>query len=224
MPSFQSAGSIVLHTLNAGASLGSWKERIEAAFGPAIRDISRYLTVGEVDVVAYASTSVIPELGLGAYTEQAHLVRIWLDPGHPNLAECFNASFAGLLAHELHHLVRMRGPGYGETLREALVSEGLACQFEREVTGRLPIYGTELTPEVSEAWLTRIAPFLDGPFSANWMFGSAEEGIERSFGYRLGSSLVRDWLQKCGTTASQAAHTPCSSIARAWAKASCDLG
>jgi uncharacterized protein YjaZ len=208
--------AVTLHVMDAGRALGSWCDRIRAEFEPAIHAISRHLEVRHVDVIAYASESVIPELGMNAYTEHAHLIRFWLDPSHPNLAQSFEVSFPALLAHELHHLVRERGPGYGRTLRDSLISEGLACQFEKEVTGKIPIYGAEIaTGEVAER-LARIAPFLDGPYSPGWMFGSHDQGIERSFGYQLGSSLVAQWLKRQGKTAAQAVHITTQEIAHGW--------
>lgn len=44
------------------------------------------------------------------------------------------------LVHEIHHAMRWRGPGCGSTLRERLVSEGLAQTFEAECTGVVPLY------------------------------------------------------------------------------------
>lgn len=209
-------GAVMLHVMEAGRALGVWSERIRTGFEPAIRAISAHLELNDIDVIAYAAESVIPELGMNAYTEHAHLVRLWVDPSHPKLTQSFEASFSALLAHELHHLVRERGPGYGRTLRDSLVSEGLACQFEKEVTGQLPIYGTEFAQDEVAEQLSRIAPFLDGPYSPAWMFGSHEQGIERSFGYRLGSTLVAQWLRSQEKTAAQAVHLTAQQIAEGW--------
>lgn len=208
--------AVTLYVMDAGRALGSWGDRIRAGFEPAIHAVTRYLPVKHVDVVAYASQSVIHELGMNAFTEHAHLVRFWLDPSHPMLAQSFETGFPALLAHELHHLARERGPGYGRTLRDSLVSEGLACQFEKDVTGKLPVYGTEITTEEVASRLARIAPFLDGPYVPSWMFGSHEQGIERSFGYRLGSTLVAQWLQRQGKTSAQAVHITTQEIAHGW--------
>lgn len=207
---------VTLHLLDAGRTLSVWSDRICAGFEPAIRAVSKHLELNNIDVVAYSSESVIPELGMNAYTEHAHLVRFWLDPSHPKLAQSFEVSFPALLAHELHHLVRERGPGYGRTLRDSLVSEGLACQFEKEVTGQLPVYGEEVAVNEVAERLARIAPFLDGPFSPAWMFGSHEKDIDRSFGYKLGSTLVAQWLRKQEKTAAQAVHVTTQQIAGGW--------
>ncbi|WP_256390362.1 DUF2268 domain-containing putative Zn-dependent protease [Pseudomonas yamanorum] len=52
------------------------------------------------------------------------------------------------VVHEVHHCLRMAGPGYGWTLGEAMVSEGLAGQFVRRVLGSQPeLWERALAPE-----------------------------------------------------------------------------
>ncbi|MEH5143237.1 DUF2268 domain-containing putative Zn-dependent protease [Enterobacter cloacae] len=43
-----------------------------------------------------------------------------------------------MFTHELHHAARWNGPGYGSSLGEALVSEGLAGHFVIQVFGGQP--------------------------------------------------------------------------------------
>ncbi|WP_406721174.1 DUF2268 domain-containing putative Zn-dependent protease [Thioclava litoralis] len=43
-----------------------------------------------------------------------------------------------VLLHEYHHVLRGDGPGYGRSLEEALVSEGLAQLFVHQVLDVLP--------------------------------------------------------------------------------------
>ena len=42
------------------------------------------------------------------------------------------------VAHEVHYCLRMGGPGYGRSLGEALVSEGLAGRFVAKLFGNAP--------------------------------------------------------------------------------------
>lgn len=210
------SGSLALHIVDVGGRLGDYAEKVRRAFAPAIAAVSRHLPLSEIDIAVYASDSVIPEVGMNAFAEHGNLIRLWLDPKHPALTNHFDLSFTALLAHELHHVIRERGPGYGRSLRDSLVSEGLACQFEREVVGHLPPYGTEVPADEVTARLARIAPQLGGPFSPAWMFGSHELGIERSFGYRLGSTLVGQWLRSQAMTAAEAVHVDTSVMAEHW--------
>ena len=130
--------TIRLHLLSGGGALDSWKSRIEGGFDQAIRNVSPLPPISDVDVIVYASPRVIPEIGLNGYSDTPYLMRLWFDPSHSLIRETFEKAFVSTFAHELHHCARARGPGYGSTLAEALVTEGLACHFEAEVNVGFP--------------------------------------------------------------------------------------
>lgn len=92
----------------------------------------------------------------------------------------------------------MAGPGYGWTLGEALVSEGLAGQF----VGRLLRTPPEPWENATSREQLRTDPI---PLSAlanrdydhsAWFYGSGSH--PRWFGYTLGYELVGSWLQNAG--------------------------
>src|SRR5690625_1970846 len=100
----------------------------------ALERIERHLPLGHIDVVVERNPfAVIPELGVGGFSPSGHLVHVSLDPAHARFGEALEQHLPRTLAHELHHCARWRGPGYGRTLGEALVSEGLADHFDLEV-------------------------------------------------------------------------------------------
>jgi hypothetical protein len=67
------------------------------------------------------------------------LFSLTLDPDNPNFERSLgDGDLRRTIAHEVHHCMRMAGPGYGWTLGEALVSEGLAGQFVHRLFGSPP--------------------------------------------------------------------------------------
>ncbi len=60
--------------------------------------------------------------------------RCWLDRGARLAASLDDGAFRRTIAHVVHRCLRMAEPGYGRTLGEALVSQGLAGQAETIVT------------------------------------------------------------------------------------------
>jgi hypothetical protein len=82
--------------------------------------------------------------GIGGYTSGPGSVELVVDPAFPGLAGVLPDRVPILVAHELHHTVRWRGPGYGRTLLEALISEGLADRFAVELLGVPPQPWSEL--------------------------------------------------------------------------------
>ncbi|HID67809.1 MAG TPA: hypothetical protein EYP31_06040, partial [Roseibacterium sp.] len=61
-----------------------------------------------------------------------------IDLSHQISAEEMKLLILRTLYHEFHHVLRWDGPGYGKTLGEALISEGLAQHFVHEMLDCAP--------------------------------------------------------------------------------------
>lgn len=156
-------------------------------------------------------TQAIGGWGVGGFTPDGRTVNLYIDPAFPNLAAVLEPRIAQMLAHELHHAARFRGPGYGRTLLEACVSEGLADRFALELLGgdvppwSVALQGAELTE-----WLARATPAFDatGYDHAAWFFGSRLD-TPRWAGYAVGYHLVtRYQASHANATALSLVHTP----------------
>ncbi len=151
-----------------------------------------------VDVVFSVNPqATIPEFGIGGYTPNAHTIFISLDPKHPKFISSLKTQLPRTLAHELHHTIRWIDPGYGQTLGEALVTEGLAANFELEVFGKKPnmwdlaVRGKKLQQLYQRA--TR--ELRSSQYNHNeWFFGSERRNIPRWAGYALGFHIVQRFL------------------------------
>jgi Predicted Zn-dependent protease (DUF2268) len=100
---------------------------IEHELDDALFRITARLPIDQMDVILQTAVSspVIPEYGFAGL---ARLGRIYLsfDPDSPRLDDPQRGKrILGTLAHEAHHVARMRRQGYGATFGEVLVSEGL---------------------------------------------------------------------------------------------------
>src|SRR5689334_16906756 len=85
------------------------------------------------------SPIVIPEIGVGGYTDRGGNVTVAVDTSRVDLRHALETWIPATVAHEVHHSSRIRvGPGYGVTPGEAMVSEGLADRFSYEVFPRTP--------------------------------------------------------------------------------------
>ena len=97
--------------------------------------------------------------------------------------------------------MRMAGPGYGWTLGEALVSEGLAGRFTSWLFNSPP---EPWEQAVGEDILRTHAPdaaMLQAAHNdhahAAWFFGVGER-LPRWFGYTLGYRIADEWLTAAG--------------------------
>lgn len=103
--------------------------------------------------------------------------------------------FIAVLAHEIHHAKRRRSVGYGETLLEAIISEGLADHFALEITGSDPYPWSVALPESELAeWTTEAKEVWHDPYNHNvWFFG-ADGRVPYWAGYSIGFHLVEEFL------------------------------
>ncbi len=149
-----------------------------------------------VDVVfLYNPVKVIPHLGFGGYTPDANTVLISVDTDNAKLAHTIDTELVHTLAHEMHHAMRWRSVGYGDTLGAALVTEGLADHFSVEATGGAPSLWTQgFTDEALEDLLVRAGAELDNSdySHADWFFGG--NGLPKWGGYALGYYIVEKYL------------------------------
>jgi uncharacterized protein YjaZ len=156
-----------------------------------------------IDVVVQRLTEeTIPELGLTGFTLRRSCMAITLDPDNLHFEASLKAGeFTRILTHELHHCLRFGRIGYGTTLAEALVSEGLADQFDREVNGGDgQMWNHALRPEQWPALLQQAEEaFCRSEYDhCLWFFGGHGHDsiglIPRWTGYTIGYHLVGTYL------------------------------
>ncbi len=153
----------------------------------------------------------IRETGIGARAWAADRIDVWIDPAHPWVDAAGDEELLAMLAHELHHCARWTRPGYGATLGEALVSEGLACVFETAFRGGIaPFWARALDADALRAVEAKArAHYGDRGYDhRDWFFGAPERGLPRHTGYSLGFELVARHVRATGRTAAQLVGVP----------------
>lgn len=189
-----------LHWLEASGSLATHRKALMQAFDVAYRGISQVMPPPRLDVlIQRLPGETIPELGLVGRAYRSTMFSLTLDPDNPNFATSLEGgAMSRHVVHEVHHCLRMAGPGYGWTLGEALVSEGLAGRFVQHVLG-----------SEAEAWerafsLEALRRFpahlreLEATYydHSTWFFGTGDK--PRWLGYALGYQVVGLWLASVG--------------------------
>ena len=200
------AVNIKLQLINR-SSLGELAELIENNFTQIIEKITDKIPVSDVIVSVFKDPKhTISEVGIGGYTPNANTLFVYLDVSHPNLNKHLVEELTATLAHELHHCLRWRNPGYGETLFEALITEGLADHFELEITKMKPrpwdkALSAKQIPEI----LKRAALEYDNKEYSHedWFFGNKQRDLPRWTGYTLGFHLVSEYLKNGTRKASE---------------------
>lgn len=192
--------NIKLHLLNASGSLNQFEKEIVSEFNKAISKILNIIQVSDVDIVIYDNPeSAIPEIGIGGYTQNENLIFMPIDPKFATLSKSIKENIKRTLAHELHHIMRWRKVGYGKTLLEAIITEGLADHFDLEVFGgNPPLHCKALKENEIKNLLSKAKnEFDNNKYDHNaWFFGSKTKNIPRWTVYSLGFYLVGKYLNK----------------------------
>ena len=107
---------------------------------------------------------------------------------------CDHSQIESVVAHELHHLVRWHYAGYGYSLGEAVISEGIATLYEEEISGIKPIWSkTTLDKSVADRL---IREWNDKNYNhAEWFFnGRHGRWIGYSAGYKIAKEIYPDGI------------------------------
>lgn len=205
----------IVHYANACGQLDRWIERAEAGITAARYRAEQVTPAIDLDIVVQAwPGQVIYEMGFVGYTPTGTMMQLTLDPGNPNLAHHMGEPFERMVVHELHHVLRWRGPGYGTTLGEAMVSEGLAGHFCRQLYNSAPeLWEASLSRAQFEACAEQARQSWHDPHYHHgaWFFGHGH--LPRWAGYNLGYTLVDRYLaQHHEASAASLVHEPAASF------------
>ncbi|MDD7972766.1 DUF2268 domain-containing putative Zn-dependent protease [Roseinatronobacter alkalisoli] len=191
---------MILHFLDARDQLSGLQGWLAELLNTAFDTSAELLPLRDTDVVIKAGTHVIPEKGHLGCAPEAGLIYVTVDPRHPSLRANVSRSVERMLAHELHHCSRWDGPGYGNTLGEALISEGLAGHFSQEAFGGPPEQWESMTISTLRPHITKVQNEWGSREYGHeaWFFGSSE--LPRWLGYSLGYHVVAQYLAACQQT------------------------
>ncbi|KKQ29781.1 MAG: hypothetical protein US48_C0038G0010 [Candidatus Levybacteria bacterium GW2011_GWA2_37_36] len=193
--------NINLHILNASGKLTPYLKEIKKIFDEAVVKVVKKIPLSKVDVVVseYAE-GVIPELGVGGNAYDPNVVSIYLNSKFPNFVEkTLKEELKRIIPHELSHSVRSQAIGYGETLLNAMISEGLADHFDIEINHKGPhLWDVVLNAnQIREMMEKAKKEYNNKNYNHyEWFFGSKEKNIPRWTGYALGFNLVAEYLKK----------------------------
>lgn len=187
------------------------RSSIDTAFEATVARAAHELQLGSVDVFVTAeiwrtkSKTLIHGFAL---SDREIIIRI---SASAQPVPLFESELSAVLAHELHHCKRWSGPGYGTTLREAIVSEGLACHYEVAFRGgALPSYVRAIPSATLATFISQMKPFLDRDEydRALWFDGREDKACPPYLGYSVGYHLIQAAIEACAASAADLCWAP----------------
>ena len=215
--------TITFHVLDAMDELpAALKDDIMRELQAANERIARLVRLDRLDIVVAPEAWAMPAYGFNGYANSPGRITITFKPDSPRLHDAERSDrILGTLAHEMHHVLRMRRGAEPETytLGSRFVSEGLAQCFEEEAGAPTPFYAVALDDTALTTMAERARPLLatDDFNHDDWMFGRRNDPEwPRSAGYSVGYALVKAWLNQRGLSALEAAGVPATEITGDW--------
>ena len=213
--------TITFHLLDAMDEIpAQLRDDVMGELEAANQQIARFVQLDCLDIVVAPEAWVIREWGLSGRANGPGRITITLDPGSPRLNDLERPDrILATLAHEIHHVMRLRSGIETYTLGARFVSEGLAQCFEEEVGAPTPFYALALDDESLKRMAVRARPLLSANEydHDNWMFGrKGDPEWPRHAGYSLGYALVSAWLTKRDVSAIDAAGVPATEVTDDW--------
>jgi hypothetical protein len=203
-----------LHWLTASGGVEEFKQRISSDIDEAFKTLKRFTPPPRLDIVLDRSQHTIPEIGILGHAHTCTLFSLNFDPNNPNFkASLTHGALQRHILHEVHHCMRMAGPGYGWSLGEVLVSEGLAGHFVNHLISTPPEpWEHAINPETLQTKYPTKTELQSSDYNHdNWFFGRGH--LPRWLGYTLGFELVRLWRESVNPkTHDQWINTPSSDI------------
>ncbi|BAI72040.1 hypothetical protein AZL_014020 [Azospirillum sp. B510] len=198
------------HFLEAQGSLDGWRTPLLESTGAAMERIADHLPDLSVDLLfEFLPDWAIPELGIGGRTPRIGLASVALDPDNRDFSSNIDIPLKKMWAHELHHCARFATHGYSRHFEDALISEGLADHFAREIFGgEGELWNHALTNDQTPALFQRAKALLGSTrYDYNgWFFGDREADLPRWTGYTLGYRMISHYLERRGDMTAGGAH------------------
>jgi len=175
-----------------------------------------------IEVSGNYPLSVIPEYGVGGNVTGDRSFRIDIDPETIHKKH-FVAEVARLTTHEYNHLERMRLGHAIVTLRDALVSEGLAVASEIQAGHKPAIYSSFRMAGTEELYTALVKSNLDTLLGRGdkpygyWFIGHPNNpDIPRHAGSALGFKIVDQFMKENRLTLQETMEVSSQEIVGAW--------
>ena len=159
------------------------------------------LNIDFINIVIYPNHDLtIPKVGSGGFAPNSDWIRLAIDPRRKDeeVENIIKNIIPLSVYHEMNHVARWMKPGYGTSLMEVIISEGLAIVFAEENWNLFVApWGKYTKNEIAKYLLVlkkRNRKKDKNYDHAEWFFG---KGKPNWIGYKLGAYIIRKVRENC---------------------------
>lgn len=159
------------------------------------QDILKYEKHVDVVIIESQDFFVIPKLGIGGNAIGRSCIEIRIDFSRKDLQKIIDIELPSTIYHEFAHLVRENSIGYGKTLLDSFVSEGISCFVEKSILPNRKIPYIQKIKDEKKVWGKAKKLLGESKYNySEWFFGSGK--LPNWAGYRLGFLIVESFVRK----------------------------
>lgn len=150
-----------------------------------------------VDVVVIEAQDfwVIPRLGIMGSAIGKTCIEIKINFSRKDVNKIIEVELPATIYHELTHLVRDNSVGYGDTLLDSFISEGLSCFVEKLTFPNKKIPYIKRIKNEKALWSKARKILAETKYNhSEWFFGTGK--LPNWTGYRLGYSIVNLFMKR----------------------------
>jgi len=190
--------------LNATGKLSNHTSLIENKIQYSLDRIKDYFAIDCIDITVtpYHKGDESPS-GIGGYSLSPHRVELLMDCDREDLDKVIENELPAVLAHEIHHSIRISLGIPSETLGQQIVTEGMACHFEVLVTeGKVPSLFESIKDHDWRVLLEQMSPVINKKNQSvnKYFLGSTPDVFPKYAGYWVGFNLISRYLEKYKTS------------------------
>jgi uncharacterized protein YjaZ len=173
----------------------SQKNMLEETIKKHASIAGRTLCLPFITITVYSKSSwTTSETGESGFTPSAEWIQIYIDPKNKLYRFDFIARkiIPGTIYHEINHAARWRTTGYGASLIEAVISEGLASAFEKDQWREFTAPWLKWREKEIKDYLKVLKGKqneINSAYNHNeWFFGKGK--LPKWIGYKLGTYII----------------------------------
>ena len=192
--------NVNIHVFDNNPLLRPYAQKIRREADKAVRIISKYISVAEVDItISHRPENIGSSRRVSTQLESNYLANIALNVKDKYFKKFLRADLLEALAYVLYCTVRSQKIGYPKNLLEECIETGLAFNFQTEVTGDksepyfMAIKNIKTFKHVA---LKAKKEFYSTHYSHDdWFGGSKKRNIPQFAGYIIGYVMVKHFLK-----------------------------
>lgn len=152
----------------------------------------------DIDVVIFDAEywDIHPQMSVSAHSRIHYIdAKICFYRKDRSIDSIINTELPLAIYHEVSHVVRASTIGYGETLLDSFIQEGIACFVEQSIMPERTIPYIQKIENEHLFWLQARKHFsqkITSKLHSDWFFGTG--ALPNWIGYRLGYLIVQQFM------------------------------